>query len=402
MSNETTWERTSVQSLLRNRKSGRYYGRWTISGKQKWVSLDTDVFTVAKLRLNDEAAKIERQRGTSAAVASGGATVGDLLTAYTQAIERRGREKGGDLAPKSVAAYLQAVAKIRKTWPALAALKPGRVTAEAVIEWAERFKADGTAFRPPGAKTEIKGNSARSVNKAIDALRHVMDLAVEAGAIHSNPVAAAAARLSKGIRARLKKKVERKKLHLPTLAQVHQIYSAMENNGARGGWGVEAADFCRFLAFSGARVGEVATITWACIDWEKKELQIRGYKTETSDRIVPLFPDLAALLRKVQERRKLAARFAVNGKPFLEASDKIFRISECQKTIDAACAKVAVPRLTHHDFRHLFATRCIESGVDIPTVSRWLGHSDGGALAMKTYGHLRQEHSQAQASKVRF
>ena len=28
-------------------------------------------------------------------------------------------------------------------------------------------------------------------------------------------------------------------------------------------------------------------------------------------------------------------------------------------------------------------------GVDIPTVSRWLGHKDGGALAMKVYGHLR-------------
>jgi integrase len=52
--------------------------------------------------------------------------------------------------------------------------------------------------------------------------------------------------------------------------------------------------------------------------------------------------------------------------------------------------------------RHLFATRCIESGVDIPTVSRWLGHKDGGALAMKTYGHLRDEHSQAMAAKVAF
>jgi hypothetical protein len=50
----------------------------------------------------------------------------------------------------------------------------------------------------------------------------------------------------------------------------------------------------------------------------------------------------------------------------------------------------------------LFATRCIESGVDIPTVSRWLGYRDGGALAMKTYGHLRREHSIAQAQKVSF
>ena len=42
------------------------------------------------------------------------------------------------------------------------------------------------------------------------------------------------------------------------------------------------------------------------------------------------------------------------------------------------------------------------SGVDIPTVSRWLGHKDGGALTMKTYGHLRREHSIAQAQRVSF
>ncbi|MDA1277859.1 MAG: tyrosine-type recombinase/integrase [Verrucomicrobia bacterium] len=58
--------------------------------------------------------------------------------------------------------------------------------------------------------------------------------------------------------------------------------------------------------------------------------------------------------------------------------------------------------LTHHDLRHLFATRCIESGVDIPTVSRWLGHKDGGALAMKVYGHLRNQHSASMAKLVKF
>jgi hypothetical protein len=51
---------------------------------------------------------------------------------------------------------------------------------------------------------------------------------------------------------------------------------------------------------------------------------------------------------------------------------------------------------TNDDLRHLFATRCIESGSDIPTLSGWLGHKDGGTLAMKTYGHLR-----AAASKPR-
>jgi integrase len=50
---------------------------------------------------------------------------------------------------------------------------------------------------------------------------------------------------------------------------------------------------------------------------------------------------------------------------------KVFRVNEAQKTINSAARKLGIPRITHHDLRHLFAT------VDIPTVSRWLGHKDG-------------------------
>ena len=48
----------------------------------------------------------------------------------------------------------------------------------------------------------------------------------------------------------------------------------------------------------------------------------------------------------------------------------------------------------------LVATGKLGAGVDIPTVSRWLGHRDGGALAMKVYGHLRDAHSATAAAKV--
>jgi len=33
---------------------------------------------------------------------------------------------------------------------------------------------------------------------------------------------------------------------------------------------------------------------------------------------------------------------------------------------------------------------------------RWLGHKDGGALAMRVYGHLRDQHSAAMAQRVTF
>ena len=66
-----------------------------------------------------------------------------------------------------------------------------------------------------------------------------------------------------------------------------------------------------------------------------------------------------------------------------------------------ACARLGIEHVRVHDLRHLFATRAIEAGVDIPTVAKWLGHSDGGALAMKTYGHLRDEHSLRAAALLR-
>jgi len=106
---------------------------------------------------------------------------------------------------------------------------------------------------------------------------------------------------------------------------------------------------------------------------------------------VPLIPDARRLFERMRSERA--------DEP-LDA--KVFRVRESQKALDRACKRVGAERITHHDLRHLFATRCIESGVDIPTVSRWLGHKDGGALAMKTYGHLRREHSIAQAQRVSF
>jgi integrase len=70
--------------------------------------------------------------------------------------------------------------------------------------------------------------------------------------------------------------------------------------------------------------------------------------------------------------------------------------------MDRAARLVGMERITHHDLRHFFATICIETGVDVPTVASWLGHKDGGALAMKTYKHLLDEHSVVAARKVTF
>ena len=303
-----------------------------------------------------------------------------------------------DIRPATVRARIGSIKRVLKTWPGIGDMRPCEVTPDGVHQWAARFKVEGSRFRPPGSKRPRFGASASSVNSAIDALRQLMDLAVELGHIGANPVTA-----RRGVAGgRLKKRVARKPLLLPSRSQFEALFAAMENNGSVGGGGAEAADLCRFLLMSGARVGEAALACWRHVLWDRRLVHLPGFKSDSSSRFVPLFPELEALLRRIQARRASAARFRADGRALVSGEDPIFRIRECQKTIDAAHRKAGVPRVTHHDFRHAFATTCIESGVDIPTVASWLGHGDGGVLAMRTYGHFRPDHGIAAARKVRF
>jgi integrase len=187
--------------------------------------------------------------------------------------------------------------------------------------------------------------------------------------------------------------VRAKQLTLPSTDQFLQIVDSVERAGE---WcSRDCADLLRGLAFTGCRKGEAHQIEWRDLDFEKGEIVIRGDpETATKNwsvRRVPMIPDARTLFERMR---------ATRGGESPEI--RVFRVSECQKALDRACKIVGAERITHHDLRHLFATRCIESGVDIPTVSRCLGHRDGGALAMETYGHPRREHSIAQAQKVSF
>ena len=149
------------------------------------------------------------------------------------------------------------------------------------------------------------------------------------------------------------------------------------------------------MAYGGFRKSEAANVTWGDCDFGRGEVIVRGDpETGTKNgeiRRVPMIPDMRQLLERLEQQRN-------HSKP----NDAVMRVKECQGALNRACRALNIPRFTHHDLRHLFATRCIESGVDIPTVSRWLGHKDGGALAMKVYGHLRDLHSVNMAQKVTF
>jgi integrase len=359
---DSKWQKTQYANLVRYVPSGIYFARIRVAGKLIRRSLKTDVLSVAKLRLGDFD-KQERQRAASAdETARGKMSMADAIQIHRQRVD-------GDasLKPRTREYHSQRITGLCKSWPGLEKKLVRDITKTECLNWAATF----------GAKA-----SPTTFNHTIGLLRALMDIGCESGARYDNPAKF------------IKRASERpKQLKLPTPEQFDTFLKTIEDGGS--GFSQPCADLVRFMAYGGFRKSEAANVTWADCDLKKGEIVVRGDpETGTKNwtiRRVPMIPEMRTLL----ERLKADADSTQKNAP-------VMKVRECQKAMDRAAKIVKMERITHHDLRHLFATRCIESGVDVPTVSRWLGHKDGGALAMKVYGHLRDHHSVAMAQKVSF
>jgi integrase len=365
-----TWQRTRHRNLLRH-KSGNYYARAFAGGKEVWKSLKTSHFSVAQAKLAHFLKEHREQRQRL--------QPGDARLTFGAAIKQHlaNLEDRPNIKPSTVHYWKQIYRALIRSWPGLESREVRRISAGECEAWAREFRRTGGR-----ANGQSKEPSPTRFNNTLDGLRHVFRLAKELAIIYSDP----SARIERI-------KIRQKSLTLPSRMQFTEIVERVATAGA--GQSRHCADFVQGLAFTGVRKSEANCLEWRDVDFEAGEIVVRGdAKTGTKNwelRRVPLIPDARALLERMRGDRSGES---------LDA--KVFRVGECQKALDRACKKVGIDRITHHDLRHLFATRCIESGVDIPTVSRWLGHKDGGALAMKTYGHLRREHSISQAQRVTF
>jgi integrase len=359
---QSVWESTSIQNLFRYRSSGTYFARFKVGGRPIRQSLETTVFSVAKQRLPDKIREYRSRHESLNAVAGGKMIVGDAVQVYLQKVRAN-----MSLKPNSKDYREKTVDFIHRSWPSLFETDVRKVSERDCENWLMRFQQQ---YAPS------------VVNNSIGTLRAVFDEAIRADARFNNP----ASGLSRV-------KVLQKRLELPSREQFLRFVDEIRTAGA--GQSKDCANLVRFLAYSGLRIGEAKFVTWADANFARHQLHVRGDPvTATKNgetRYVPMIPELEQMLTELRKERANE-----------NLSATVMRVFECQNSMTHAAAKIGMKRITHHDLRHLFATICIESGVDIPTASRWLGHKDGGALCMKTYGHLRQDHSLVQAQRVSF
>lgn len=356
-----------VPGLLQYTVTGTYFARCKVRGKLFRQSLLKDgeseiSFTTAKLRLPDKLKEFRKPNVT--------------LGTFAEARQLYEADLENDHTLKSASKYYRRsrIQALLKSWPDLDSLKLDDLKAKdgkGVFKMLPQFQS--------WAKDYADKFDDQNFNNTLGSLRMIL---ARGGLEHDENPAFKIAKLG----------VKRKELQLPEPDQFSKIIETIDGSGA--GQAHHCADLVRFLAYSGCRISEARQVTWADVNTDRGEIKVRNAKRSRKSngdefRHIPIIPPMRELL----DRLRLS-------KP--QPTDRVCVLGECEKSLTRACQKVGTHRLTHHDLRHLFASACIASGVDIPTISRWLGHSDGGALAMTVYGHLQRAHSQSMAAKVTF
>ena len=135
-----------------------------------------------------------------------------------------------------------------------------------------------------------------------------------------------------------------------------------------------------FYLYTGARRSEAVRLQWRHIDFDADTVLIPGTKTEQSYRTIPLFPPLRSLLSEIPRK-----------------DDFVFHITADYATREF---KRLCPAHHLHDLRHTFATRCLECGISIKVVQKWLGHSRLDTTA-SIYTHVQDTFVKAEALKFK-
>ena len=154
--------------------------------------------------------------------------------------------------------------------------------------------------------------------------------------------------------------------------------------------------------YTGLRIGELLGLTWDDVDFErgmikitktvyrakdnngKWQLCVDTPKTKASDRIIPLPEYVKDMLINDHESAKT---------PYVVESKKGERmaIRSYQYMFEKLTVCAGVRKLNFHALRHTFATRAIECGMDIKTVSDIMGHQNA-SITLNRYAHCMLDH----------
>jgi len=159
--------------------------------------------------------------------------------------------------------------------------------------------------------------------------------------------------------------------------------------------------------YTGMRVGEISALKWSDIDLNegmiyvhetaqritsysrettkkdaKTVLCFENPKSESSERGIALSPKMISYLKKY--------RLSAVGEYVVSCKGGVAEPRVCQYRFERLLKKSGIKKVNFHALRHTYATRCMEEGMDLKTLSQLMGHSQT-AMTLK-YGDSLIEH----------
>lgn len=252
--------------------------------------------------------------------------------------------------------------------------------------------------------------STRTVNDTISMLSGILETALNERIIEWNP--ARAVRALKRTEPRATETIHR----ALTMDETAKFLQAAADTRS---W---YTNLYTFLLHTGARIGEAGSITPSDVSRDNVHIhrtitrtEIGGYKigtdtkTAAGDRYIPL--DDEAMKAIAAQRRIEHFLRGRDGKvtDISEMSEPVFRTPHgallrsalVNTDIARICKRAGIDVFTVHAFRDTFATRCVESGMDVKQLQSIMGHTNI-AMTLGLYAHANDELKQKQLKAVNF
>jgi integrase len=195
------------------------------------------------------------------------------------------------------------------------------------------------------AKRKLEVSPA-TVNRELACLKTIMNKAVEWGKLEVNPIAKVKKFREQTVKERILTNEEITRLLEAAAPHLRPILIVLLNTGMRR--------------------GEVLNLKWSDVDFKTGYIFIGDSKSGKSRR-VPMSGLVYETLERLKENKR--SEFVFSNSATGE------HIKDIKTGFHAACRRAGIKGVRIHDLRHTAASKMVEAGVDLVTVSKILGHS---------------------------